>query len=339
VVAGKVAYPAAPTWFLHEGRFPPHGEFSERCARVVPLLLRRRTFCRTFSASTGDFPFYSSFTVTLLLRNAGLPTVGFPAVPFMLEFWTHHGTGCHPFRLPSDLKLGYQAGMNMRNDPQLLLLEARYYYSIILVITAQLPWDLFARNNGRTSLKSRLCLQDIAERPRPLADLASDLGRDGFSRDAWSAGYTPGETRLDPDQRPSSDAEDLSVDFDALPPLPRSLGLASDGSSDLHGAPESSSSFLSTSPLDVPYGCPGTNAQAPLFHRFFLTPCSAGREGGDACCGRAYAAAHLQLTSWFTGEFFVSMYDMRACFYSLAFRPWFCLLWFSVFLWEYPSGF
>jgi hypothetical protein len=120
--SGRFSFPWSPTWVLYEGKISTEGEWGRCCSYDVPLLLRRRTFCDVFPASTLDFRL-SSYALQLLLTNSGAETLTYPVVMFDLIEWTHEGAGCLP-HFPPTLKVDRQAVANLKNDPQLALFQA-----------------------------------------------------------------------------------------------------------------------------------------------------------------------------------------------------------------------
>lgn len=87
-----------------------------RCNPDIPLLLKRSTFCSS-NVLARNFIYYTSWSMTFMLRQASKQVHTFPDVMFSLNEWSDYGLSCLPDRLPA-LRVTSEIAANLRSDPQ-----------------------------------------------------------------------------------------------------------------------------------------------------------------------------------------------------------------------------
>ncbi|KAK9808906.1 hypothetical protein WJX72_006158 [[Myrmecia] bisecta] len=108
-----VGYASSPTWTLYDGK-------ETNCSESVPVLLPTDTFCDAFLAESGDFKVYTSWTLSTMLRQAGLTMHTFPEAMFRVTAWTASGANCQLTAIPAR-NITHQVAANMYTDAEDLL--------------------------------------------------------------------------------------------------------------------------------------------------------------------------------------------------------------------------
>jgi hypothetical protein len=60
----------------------------------VPIMIKRHVFCSSYLPHARDFPYYSSWALSLMLKQTGRDLLTFPKVIFEMTSWGAAAARC-----------------------------------------------------------------------------------------------------------------------------------------------------------------------------------------------------------------------------------------------------